>query len=68
MLVLSSGFPAVAAACSVCGPGADDVTRKAFLDSTIFLSLLPLAAMGAVAVWIWRRAHATETRSLPTPR
>jgi hypothetical protein len=33
------------------GPNSD-----AFLGSTIFLSLLPLAMMFGGGVWIWRRA------------
>ena len=41
-------------ACPVCmapgGPNSD-----AFLASTIFLSLLPLAMMFGTGVWIWRR-------------
>ena len=42
-------------ACPVCmapgGPNSD-----AFLGSTIFLSLLPLAMMFSGGIWLWRRA------------
>jgi hypothetical protein len=47
--VLSS--PAVAYACPVCFD-ANEANRTAFIVTTIFLSLLPLAMVGGIAYWI----------------
>jgi len=50
--------PGLAGACAVCGAGAEERSNVTFLISTIFLSLLPLAAIGG-ALW-WLRRHARE--------
>lgn len=55
----------VASACPVCGVGTNEANRQAFIGSTIFLSLLPLAMMGGLIGWgIWhvrRRERERET-------
>jgi len=51
-------LPALATACAVCGAGAKERSNVAFLISTIFLSLLPLAAI--VGGLLWLRRHARE--------
>ena len=48
---------AVAWGCAVCGGQDDEDTRQAFIDTTIFLSLLPLGLIGGGALWLWRRAN-----------
>jgi len=53
--------PAAARACAVCGAGATDRNNVAFMISTIFLSLLPLIAVAAGALWLRRRARAVRT-------
>lgn len=53
-------LPRTAAACAVCTAGRDDETNQAFLISTIFMSLLPLAALGTLVFVIWRRMRALE--------
>lgn len=46
--------PALALACPVCGVGSE-ANRRAFIGSTIFLSLLPLAMIGGLVGWaVWR--------------
>jgi hypothetical protein len=55
--LLATLAPAAAWACAVCGTG-DDRNRTAFFWMTIFLSLTPLAAMGAGVWWIVRHARA----------
>lgn len=46
--------PALAFACPVCGVGSE-ANRRAFVGSTIFLSLLPLTLIGGLIGWgIWR--------------
>lgn len=47
-------------ACAVCGGQDDADTRQAFIDTTIFLSLLPLAMMGSAGWWMWKRSQAVE--------
>jgi hypothetical protein len=47
--------PAVAGACAVCGFG-EDRSREAYLTTTLFMTLLPLAAVGGFAWWLWRRS------------
>lgn len=49
--------------CPVCGADKDDAARQAFFDTTIFLSLLPLAMFGALVYWLVRRARAAELES-----
>ena len=54
-LVLCAGLlPDAAAACSVCYAGAEE-SRKAFLLTTVFLSVLPLAMFGSLFWWFRRR-------------
>lgn len=46
-------------ACAVCFD-AKEGTREAFLGTTILLSLLPLAMVGGVILWLWRRSIAVN--------
>jgi hypothetical protein len=55
----------VAFACPVCGADKDDAARQAFFDTTIFLSLLPLAMFGGLVYWFVRRARAAELGDAP---
>ena len=57
LLVLA---PRIALACPVCMGGRDDATRTAFLLTTAFLTVLPLALIGGVVWWLTRRARALE--------
>ena len=52
--------PRLADACSVCTAGTEDENRLAFLLTTVFLSVLPLAAIGGGVFWLVRRARALE--------
>jgi hypothetical protein len=52
--------PRVAEACPVCGVGRDDETRTAFILTTAFLTLLPLAMLGGIVWWLVRRARQLE--------
>jgi hypothetical protein len=61
-------LPVVAQACSVCTAGRDEENQTAFLLSTLFMSLLPLIAIGTLVYILWRRirkleAEATASRS-----
>lgn len=60
-------LPRIAAACAVCSAGRDDETRLAFLLTTLFLSVLPLAVVGGAVWWLVRRSRqlARESVSLP---
>lgn len=52
--------PRTALACAVCMSGQDDSVRAAFLGTTALLSLLPLAMVGGLVGWLWRRARVLE--------
>jgi len=52
--------PNVARACAVCTSGREDENNAAFLISTIFLSVLPLAALGTLVFVLWRRIRKLE--------
>ncbi|MFO0691815.1 MAG: hypothetical protein U0900_24180 [Myxococcota bacterium] len=56
------GFPRLVEACAVCTSGREDENNTAFLISTIFLSLLPLAGLGTLVFVIWRRLRALEAQ------
>ena len=47
--------PRVAEACAVCTAGRDEENQAAFLWSTLFMSLLPLIAIGTLVFVIRRR-------------
>jgi len=49
--------PGLARACAVCGGGANDQTQVGFLAGTLLLSILPLALIGGIALWIRGRAR-----------
>jgi hypothetical protein len=52
-------FPRISAACSVCY-GGDEESRTAFILTTVFLSVLPLAMIGSLVWWLWRAASRAE--------
>jgi heme/copper-type cytochrome/quinol oxidase subunit 2 len=54
-----AALPESASACSVCYAGAEE-SRKAFLLTTVLLSVIPLAMIGALAWWVWRHARDAE--------
>lgn len=52
----------VARACAVC-TNPNDVRSAAYFDMTMFMSLLPLAAIGGVVYWLYRTyASAADLR------
>ena len=55
-LVLLALLPQSAFACSVCY-SANESNRLAFIDTTVFLSLFPLAMVGGIVWWIWRQVQ-----------
>lgn len=55
--VLVLALPAAAHACAVCSVLNDEKNRKAFFDTTIFLSLLPLALIAFGLFWIARQGR-----------
>jgi hypothetical protein len=57
-------LPTVAHACSVCTAGRDEENATAFLLSTLFMSLLPLTAIGTLVYVIWRRIQKLEAENL----
>lgn len=56
-------LPGVAQACPVCFD-AQGSARVAYFNTTILLSLLPLAFMGAIALYIRARLRAQETEDI----
>ena len=53
-VALAVATPRLAAACAVCLGGTGGGTSRAFAIGSLFLSVLPLAALG-LAVWYIRR-------------
>jgi hypothetical protein len=47
--------PRLALACSVCTAGRDDASNHAYVITTIFLSLAPIAMFAGFAAWLWLR-------------
>ena len=54
-------IPGAAEACAVCSAGRDEENAAAFLISTIFMSLLPLIAIGSIVYGLWRRIQKFES-------
>lgn len=51
-------------ACTVCGVGQQG-TEWAYVAMTGVLSLLPLALLGGIAFWLYRRSAAASTTAAP---
>ncbi len=64
-------MPRLAAACAVCQGGVGGGTSRAFAIGSLFLSVLPLAVIGAAVFYLRRRARAIESeaafRRIATP-
>jgi len=59
--------PGIAEACSVCSAGRDDESRTAFILTTAFLTLLPLALVGGMAWWLRRRTRQVSSWATQQP-
>ena len=57
-------LPDAAAACSVCYAGAEE-SRKAFLFTTVLLSLLPISMIGGLAWFVWRSVRDGDRTDSP---
>ena len=60
--VLAASMPALLApaavhACAVCSALSSESNRKAFLETTVLLSLLPLGLIAWGLFWVARRGH-----------
>lgn len=51
--------PAVAWACPSCA-NLQDANRQAFVNSTVFLSLMPVGMIAAIVIWVWRKMRQGE--------
>ena len=60
-VLLALLLPDAAAACAVCFDPSEE-SRFAFVATTIFLSVLPLAILLGVGVWLRRKVLDTERR------
>ncbi len=58
-LLCGALLPEAAAACAVCYGGGEE-SRNAFILTTVLLSVLPLAMIGSLGWWIWRRVREAE--------
>lgn len=54
--------PTSAWACSVCFSATDE-NRAAYLNTTIFLSLFPLALIGGMGLFIWWNIRSNDVAS-----
>lgn len=53
-------LPSLAGACSVCTAGRDEENQLAYILMTVFMSLLPLLAVGTLGFILWRRVKKLE--------
>jgi Na+/melibiose symporter-like transporter len=61
--------PAAALACPVCGLAGPGNNGWAYLAMTIMMSVVPLAFIGGVVFWVYRRTSAEPVdAALPTGR
>lgn len=62
--VAVAAAPRLALACSVCTAARDDKAQTAFMLTTIFLSLLPLAMFAGFGAWAWHRYRSQKHAAL----
>lgn len=61
-VVASLAAPRIAHACAVCASGRTDETRVAFIVTTAFMTLLPLAMLGGAFLWLRRRLRELDEK------
>jgi hypothetical protein len=69
MLVVAAWTADLARACPSCASPLEE-NRQAFVDTTIFLTLLPLAMIGGFVWWLRRRVRELELEQearIPVP-
>jgi len=64
-LLCGALLPEAATACAVCYGGGEE-SRNAFILTTVLLSVLPLAMIGSLGWWIWRRVREAEAGDAPS--
>lgn len=64
LVVLAVSSPSVAAACTVCYDP-KEAGKGDFLQMTVFMSLLPLAMMSAVALFVWVKFRSRDAGLAP---
>lgn len=67
VVALLGAAPQLARACAVCTAGRDEESQWAFIITTVFLSVLPLALIGGIAWMIWRRLRDADAREADAP-
>jgi len=55
--VLAAALPDAASACAMCLAGQNGGTTRAFAIGSLFLSITPLAVIGALVLYVRRRAR-----------
>ena len=55
VVLVALSAPRLALACSVCSAFRDEASNRAYVLTTIFLSLAPLAMFAGFATWLWLR-------------
>ncbi len=55
LLMLSQIWATPVLACAVCGGGG--LNRQAYIDTMVFLSLLPLALIGGIVLFFWYKSR-----------
>lgn len=58
--MVAFAWASVVSACPVCGEAKNEAARVAFVDTTIFMSLFPLAMLGGIAFWGIRKLNQVE--------
>ena len=65
---LALAAPRLALACSVCSAYREDEANRAFVLTTIFLSLLPLSMFAGFGLWLLHRYRRRERALAPAPK
>ena len=52
--------PVVAWACPVCFSAKNEASRVAFLETTVFMTALPLLMIGGAVLWLLKRVEAVK--------
>ncbi len=60
LIMLSQIWATPVLACAVCGGGG--LNQQAYIDTMVFLSLLPLTFIGCIVLFFWYKNREIESR------